>query len=594
MQCLVSCVCSQSHCFPGDADSTDMNVVNANNNCLQPVNAHGVAFLLSQQGMSMVSTGWSAHGNGLMALKIATFCGLVLPGLAKAALVENLTIANPKALALGHAVTADPPGVDSIHYNPAGLARITGQQRLLKLTAAYFNFRVDFGDYIPIAREQADLWGQGQTDPVLNSVSETDNIAVKVPFTSGRQAWPLPAILVPTGGAAFQPADMNYTLGTAAFAPMAAGYIRDEDDPGSLMGKEMALTRLTYFAPTVGFQLTDEWSLGVGVHLSYQGISAYTDLRVNHIGLGIVNEFLATLHEDADCLGGLFAFCDQSISPFEQSVTLEVDVETPLSLTAVFGALWEPLPWFTWGFVYHTETTNRMRGTYRMSYSEDWQGMFKALSNDLSSVTKLLGLPTGLAEQSGDARIDLKTPAHFATGISVQLFPDLKVNLDAKWTDWKTWHGLKIEFDKKQEFGAVAALLAPEYATSDTLIIPRHYASVWNYAIGMEYQYNRLLALRFGWEPRKSSVPDDKQDVLLPLGDANLITCGLGFQWKQRLQVDLAFGYFKAKADVPAGSSTNANSIDVHNNILYNPYSGIHLKSESTAFLVESAFTWQW
>ena len=44
-----------------------------------------------------------------------------------AVLAENLTIGNAKALALGHAVTADPPGIDAIHFNPAGLAKIKGR-----------------------------------------------------------------------------------------------------------------------------------------------------------------------------------------------------------------------------------------------------------------------------------------------------------------------------------------------------------------------------------------------------------------------------------------------------------------------------------
>ena len=36
---------------------------------------------------------------------------------------QNLTIANAKALSLANAVTADPPGPDSLHFNPAGLYR---------------------------------------------------------------------------------------------------------------------------------------------------------------------------------------------------------------------------------------------------------------------------------------------------------------------------------------------------------------------------------------------------------------------------------------------------------------------------------------
>ncbi len=46
---------------------------------------------------------------------------------ASAQLTDNLSLGNPKALALGHAVTADPPGIDSIHYNPAGLAKIVAK-----------------------------------------------------------------------------------------------------------------------------------------------------------------------------------------------------------------------------------------------------------------------------------------------------------------------------------------------------------------------------------------------------------------------------------------------------------------------------------
>ena len=44
---------------------------------------------------------------------------------AHAALVENLTT-SVVAMALGNAVTADPPGIDSVHFNPAGLARLEG------------------------------------------------------------------------------------------------------------------------------------------------------------------------------------------------------------------------------------------------------------------------------------------------------------------------------------------------------------------------------------------------------------------------------------------------------------------------------------
>ncbi len=532
-------------------------------------------------------------GTRLKSVAIVLGISLFVSTGVQAALVENLTLANPKALALGNAVTADPPGVDSIYFNPAGLARVYGREGLFKVTAAYFNFRVEFGSYSPFAKQQIENWGLGETDPVENSVSETDTIMLKIPFVDGRTEWPLPAMIVPTGGAAFRPEGKDYTLGTAVFAPLAAGYKREDGDPGGFAGKEMALTRITYFSPTVGFKLTDEWSLGVGVHFSYNGISAYTDLRALHPLLGLVNTALDQVGAGTSCIWGLFSFCDASISPFEKAVTLEVDVETPVSVNAVFGALWEPVPWFTWGFVYQTGVTNHMKGSYRMTYSEDWQNLFGTISDELRPLPQILGLPAGKAEQHGDAVVDLKTPAHFATGISVKVLPDWKLNVDAKWTDWETWEGIKIEYDAPQEFSALASLLVPQYATSDTLTIPRHYESVWNLAFGVENQYNDRLVLRWGWEPRRSSIPDDKQDVLLPVGDANLFSFGVGYDWDKDMHIDLALGYFKAEADIPAGTSTNANGMNPYNNLLYNPYSGMDIKTSATAYLFESSFTWQ-
>ena len=525
---------------------------------------------------------------------VITVCfSLVFSAVCPAALVENLTIGNAKALALGNAVTADPPGVDAIHYNPAGLARTKGIERQLNLTAASLQFEIEFGDYHAIARQQIESWGLGEKDPVENSVSFTDEVVLKVPFMSGRQDWPLPVVFLPSGGSAFRSETGGYALGTAAFVPMAAGYRRQPDDPGRFMGNELELTRLTYFSPTIGFKLNDQWSFGAGIHFSYQGLSAFTDLRVSSIILGVINTALSQLEEDSDCLGGAFTLCGQSINPFEQAVTLEVDVETGLSVSGVFGGLWQPVPWFTWGFVYHTEAMNRMSGSYRMTYSEDWQGIFKTLDQELGGLHRLLGLPVGLAEEIGSAKVELKTPAHFSTGISVFLFPKWKLNLDAKWTDWSVWEGLVVEYDKPQEFLAVATLLAPDYATATTLTIPRNYTSVWNFAFGLEHRYSDSLTLRVGWEPRKSSIPNHKQDVLLPVGNGDLYAVGMGLDLSAGQHIDIAVGLLQTRAAVPAGSSTNSNSMDVYNNILYNPYSGLDIRSKVAAYLVELNYRYQ-
>lgn len=455
---------------------------------------------------------------------------LLIPAVGQAELVNNLTIGNPKALALGNAVTADPPGVDSIHFNPAGLARVKGREALLKLTLASFNFNVEFGDFSPQAQAEIDKWGYD--DSIDNTTSEADGIVLKIPFVDGRTEWPLDWLIVPTGGAAYVPHGHNFTVGTAAYSPMAAGYVRNEDNTGRFMGREMALTRLTYFSPTIAFKLNETVTLGAGLHFSYQGISAFTDLRVPNVALAVVDNLLQDLGS-VGC-GGL-TVCAGAFGPFDQAATLEVDVETPISTTFAFGILWEPTPWFTWGMNYQSEGMNRMKGSYRMTYSEEWQAVFGGLNAAAPGLVKFLGLPNGLVNspdgagiQTGDATINLKTPAHFSTGISVKVLPRWKFNMDAKWTDWEVWDGLHIDFDGPQEFAKLASVIAPEYSDIDKLIIPRHYESVWNFAFGVEHQYSDRLALRAGWEPRKSSIPWHKQDVLLPIGDGNLYSVGMG------------------------------------------------------------------
>src|ERR1035437_8354599 len=64
----------------------------------------------------------------LCLLMAACLLGIAAAPSAHAALNVNLLI-SPTAMSLGNAVTADPPGIESIHFNPAGLARMTGNTK---------------------------------------------------------------------------------------------------------------------------------------------------------------------------------------------------------------------------------------------------------------------------------------------------------------------------------------------------------------------------------------------------------------------------------------------------------------------------------
>ncbi|MCG8316298.1 MAG: outer membrane protein transport protein [Pseudomonadales bacterium] len=518
------------------------------------------------------------------------------------AIVENLTVGNAKALSLGNAVTADPPGIDSIHFNPAGLVKLEERQINLKLLVAALNFKIEFGSHE--SRTQQALDDYGYEDEAANSSSETSTIGIKVPFSEGVQEWPLPFLVMPLGGTSYSPLGSPMTYATAVYTPMAAGYIRERDDPGRFMGEELSLVKITYFSPSFGFKLTDTWSVGASIGMSWQGAGVKLPLRVPNSTLIFADTLVNLFQSQGICPDDsnprpFLDMCGGAVGPYTTIFDLEVDAEAPLVWNINIGALWEPLPWFTWGFVYQAESVGKLKGSYQLEYGDEWVNFFgdlhqsdagRAIGAVIPFPTGLRNSPDGVGVEKGDVSLDVILPAHFSTGISLQMTPSLKLNLDAKWTDWGAWEGLELRFDKQLDFLKLASLLSP-HAELDTLTIPRNYESVWNWAVGLEYQYNDNLALRFGYEPRKSSIPDDKQDVLLPLGDAELFAFGFEYRLAADQIVEAGIGYLYAEANVPAGSSTNANSTDQLNNIIYNPYAGTDFSSQVEGVLFELSYT---
>ncbi len=529
-----------------------------------------------------------------------------LPHSAFAAIVENLTMGNAKALSLGNAVTADPPGVDSIHYNPAGLAQLQGRQYNLKVLAASMGFKVEFGGHDAKTQKMIDDFGY--VDSVENQTSSTSTIGLRIPFQEGITEWPLPVLILPLGGAAYHPTHSDYTFATAVYAPMAAGYIRDSDDPGSFMGEYLSLAKITYFSPTIGLQLTDTLAVGIGVNFSWQGATAGTHIRVPNFALAFGDRIATQLQINNLCPAAddphpVLNLCGLSqdianMGPYTDAAELEFDAETALVVGYNIGVLWQPTNWFTWGFVLQPETTAHLDGTYRVQYSEEWVNFFGGVyqSSLGQALDVVLPWPTGLVNEggleTGKAKLDIITPTHFATGISVQVTPRWKINLDAKWTDWAAWEGLTVNFDQDLDFTSLASIVSKD-ATPDSVTFPRGYKSIWTWAMGVEYQYNNNLALRMGYEPRKSSIPTDKQDVLLPLGDADLYGFGFEYRMGKDSLLEMGFGYMHAEAEVPANGSTNANSNDDWNNFIYNPYAGTEFKSSVDAYLVELSYSAQ-
>ena len=513
---------------------------------------------------------------------------------ASAQLTQNITIGNPKALGMAHAVTADPPGIDSIHFNPAGLAKIQGRQQQLKLLAAHITFDAEFGDR---HLDQAELGQAGSIedkylefyetpypeDGVENTSSSTSDPVLMLP---GSGLTPVPFLVVPFGGIAIEDPNYGWTFATSVYSPQAIGYERGEDDPGSFQGQQVGISRITYFSPSVGFHFNDELMIGASIGFSWQGLGIKTKFRAPEATIAFIDGGITELEDnDIELL--------HAIGPYDTVGTLELELEDALSLSFNIGALWEPTEWISFGFVYQSESKSDLEGDFQMTYTDEWLAMTESLADFNFALDLLNNGGTLNAErvEKGDISLEYIVPAHMAFGTSIKLLPDLKVNLDLKWTDYDAWDSLDFQFSQNVDFLSISNLvyiLSPpgdgDNADPDVMRIKRDYESTWSWAIGFEYQVNDNLVVRWGYEPRESAVPDDRVDLLAPIAYADLYSVGFGYQLDAYSRFDAGFGYLHSEFDADAGESQNMNSNAV-GRVVYNPYSFLDVKAETNAYI---------
>lgn len=534
----------------------------------------------------------------ITSLKKRMFFALVtaaLSGGAQAQLTQNLTL-HPKALALGNAVTADPPGIMAIHYNPAGLTKLEGRQLEVVLMNIYLDIDADFSapegyEIFGIDGLETDPMTGKQRDPVANSSSHTNNVALYLPGFGILRAPPGPAV-APSAGISINPPGSKLTFGNAFFLPMAAGFYRDKNDPGRYMPQATALQRTTYLSPTVGYEINDKWAVGAGIHISHMGLAADQYMRAPNLLLGVAE----TLQTAFNCESGdeplqpWLALCGGNIGPWDDIGVLSLNMQETVSPTYALGVMWEPTDWFSWGASYTSEADMKMKGTFQIEYTDDWSGFWQRLNNSVLGAisSAILSLPSGAPREAGNVSMDLTYPQHFQTGVSVDVHPKLTVNVDLGWTDFKQWDAFNLRFDRNLEFLGAARILSTN-ATKDTLSLPLGFTDQWNWAFGLEFHATDRLDLRAGMEIRDSVIPDDQRQILAPFGGANLYSIGMGYRWDRDTEIDLNLSYLQSIETIPANGSCNLNCDNI-TNIIYNPYAGLDVKTSLRAVLAGLSF----
>ncbi|MGM0563703.1 MAG: OmpP1/FadL family transporter [Pseudomonadota bacterium] len=512
----------------------------------------------------------------------------MMPNSALAALAENLTV-SPRALAMGNAVTADPPGVHAVHYNPAALTNMPdGGTNDLTLLAPTFKTGATF-----TAPEDYEVFGFSD-DPIIDedhpdyvgNESFTDKLTLYVP---GGDIVEPEAFTVPTGGIAYRPKGSRYVFATAGYAPLGAGYQREDDDPGRFQGKTLALERITLLSPTIAVQVNETFSFGASIGLSYSAFYMDLDMRSPNEFVGVVRflkEDVCPVFEGSGAIPFIPPDCvGDGLNPFDTLTSIQLEATDPFGLSYNLGFLWEPDPALTIGMVYQSEAEMNFRGEFQTRNSDGLVTTFDALQGDpfVAAIVQILGLPTSVAEEeSGDFRLDLTMPEHIAIGTKLQITDRFQFNLDWRWTDWEKWAQLDMILNRGTALTQLGSFLG--VSTLTQLSIPQGFVSRAHFAMGAKYAINSRWELRAGWEPRKSSVPDDKVSLLVPFSDANLYGLGVGYKMSNNQSFDFSLAYMESEFSAPANSSTSLNSTGI-DNIVYNPYAGLDVDLKTEVFI---------
>ncbi len=539
---------------------------------------------------------------------VAAF-GLLLASGAGAQLATNIAV-DVKAMSMAHAVTADPPGIMAIHFNPAGLGKLRGRRMDLQFLGVDFGLNSEFSappDYNvfgfsddPVVCADAPGDGADFCREFRTGQSTVEGISLYIPILNDSVDLPPgPLIAGPIPSFAIRPPGSKFTFATATYLPMAAGFYRADDDPGNFMGRRVALERITYLSPSVGFKATDTLYLGASIGLSYQAVMLETDFRAPNELLGftrIVDEsicapFKGESNVALDLI--LFGICrpNEGLGPFKNLASLEVAMDQRLSPSYNLGVLWEPAEWFAFGAVWHSEAKVNMNGDFTVKYANATRETINGVGGSATGAIALavLGIPSSIGEtETGLINMELTMPAHFQTGIKVRPTERWQFNIDAVWVDYSQWDAFNFNFDKATAVTALARLFSPG-STATKLAFPLGFQSTWNLAFGVQYDLTGRLQLRGGYEPRASAIPDDRRNPMVPINEAQYFSLGLGYKWDKDTDIDLGIATLRSRDNIPANSSTFGNSEGI-DNLVYNPFAGLDIKTEATINMIGLAF----
>jgi len=528
---------------------------------------------------------------------LALLCLLIsAPRHARAMFVEQMAVST-RAIALGNACTADPPGIMSVHYNPAGLSKLPDKAFSQGLTLPFIFQEIkvtadpdmqpfmDGSSPNPVGHPNG-ASSADKVDPIAGT-SGTSGPSMYIPILNDT----IPFLAGPTLGISGRKKDSKWTFAYANYSPFAVGLTHEEyDDPARYQAKTLGQQHLIYAAPALSYQFNDKLAMGVTVGMGQTATYATLDMRMPN-QMTALTKVLGDATKDLNIpvisqmtlpppwFGG-------GVGPYDKVAELEMTMRDDFSPNYNFGVLYEPLSWLSLGITYQSEIKVEQVGNWNVQYSKQFKAMIDWLGqgNILPVTAAMLNLPTEGENQSGYVTNNMTIPQRVQAGIALKPIKYFQLLFDVNWVDWSVLKEDKFVFDRQADFLRFATLMGYT-GGPDTMIIQRDFEDTISWAVGLEIFPLDWFTWRFGYEWRPTSVQEDLYDAMYAVPDMHNFGTGFGIKTKSDIVIDVSFAYLLGETmTIPNNGSINMNSTDF-NKPVYNPYAGLDFEEEMSAYI---------
>jgi len=275
-----------------------------------------------------------------------------------------------------------------------------------------------------------------------------------------------------------QPVNDTWKFGLGINAPF--GLTTSWEDPAQFAGRFLsskASLRAIDINPTIGWQITDNFGLGLGA------VARFSDVELNR-NIGTINPFT----QRAADIGRL---------------SLESEFGNAFGFNV--GILHKIGNSFSWGLSYRSKIDMDYEGDARLTQVLTGNPQFDAALRAQLPYERDLPVET-----------NIEFPDTASLGLAFALTQNVLLETDFNWMGWSTFDAVPIEF-----VGDAANSL-PDAE------IPEEWDDAQNYRLGLRWTASPTSEWRFGYVFDESPQPEESVSPLLPDADRNGITIGYG------------------------------------------------------------------